>query len=91
MLLDDHSARSIVERLGISGTNLLYRSKQQHLEAAGPVGETLDSCVQELETELRRVEREHDVSKIFFDHFRLTRMMEIYRVAQGIVESETTS
>jgi transposase len=63
MLLDGHSAQSIVDRLGISGTNLLYRWKQQHLEAAGPVGETLDSRVQELEAELRRVERERDVLK----------------------------
>ena len=63
MLLDGHSAQSIVDRLGISGTNLLYRWKQQHLEAAGPVGETLDSRVQELEAELRRFERERDVLK----------------------------
>lgn len=63
MLLDGHSAQSIVERLGISGTNLLYRWKQQHLDAAGPVGETLDSRVRELEAELRRVERERDVLK----------------------------
>ena len=61
MLLDGHSAQSIVDRLGISGTNLLYRWKKQHLEAAGPAGETLDSRVQELEAELRRVERERDV------------------------------
>lgn len=45
MLLDGHSAQSIVNRLGISGTNLLYRWKKQHLEAAGPVGEVLDSRV----------------------------------------------
>lgn len=63
MLFDGHSAQSIVKRLGISGTNLLYRWKQQHLEAAGPVGETLDSRVQELEAELRRVKRERDVLK----------------------------
>ena len=63
MLLDGHSAQSIVDRLGISGTNLLYRWKKQHLEAAGPAGETLDSRVQELEAELRRVERERDVLK----------------------------
>ena len=49
ILLDGHSAQSIVDRLGISGTNLLYRWKKQHLESAGPVGETLDSRVQELE------------------------------------------
>lgn len=63
MLLDGHSAQSIVERLGISGTNLLYRWKKQHLEKAGPVGAALDSRVQELEAELRRVERERDVLK----------------------------
>lgn len=63
MLLDGHSAQSIVDRLGISGTNLLYRWKLQQLEDAGPVGEVLDSRVQELESELRRVERERDVLK----------------------------
>ena len=63
MLLDGHSAQSIVERLGISGTNLLYRWKKQQLADAGPVGEVLDSRVQELEAELRRVERERDVLK----------------------------
>ena len=63
MLLDGHSAQSIVERHGISGTNLLYRWKKQQLEEAGPVGEVLDSRVQELEAELRRVERERDVLK----------------------------
>jgi transposase len=63
MLLDGHSAKSIVERLGISGTNLLYRWKNQQVESAGPVGEVLDSRVVELEAELRRVERERDVLK----------------------------
>jgi transposase len=63
MLLDGHSAQSIVDRLGISGTNLLYRWKRQQLQDAGPVGEVLDSRVQELEAELRRVERERDVLK----------------------------
>lgn len=29
MLLDGHSAASIVQRLGIFGTNLLYRLKKQ--------------------------------------------------------------
>jgi transposase len=63
MLLDGHSAQSIVDRLGISGANLLYRWKKQQLADAGPVGEVLDSRVQELEAELRRVERERDVLK----------------------------
>lgn len=63
MFLDGHSAQSIVDRLGISGTNLLYRWKDKYLEKAGPVGDVLDSRVQELEAELRRVERERDVLK----------------------------
>jgi len=63
MLLDGHSAQSVVERLGISGTNLLYRWKRKHLEESGPVGEALDSRVKELEAQLRRVERERDVLK----------------------------
>jgi transposase len=63
MLLDGHSASSIVERLGMSGTNLLYRWKRQQIDQAGPVGDALDSRVKELETELRRVERERDVLK----------------------------
>ncbi len=63
MLVDGHSAQSIVDRLGISGTNLLYRWKKLQLADAGPVGEVLDSRVHELEIELRRVERERDVLK----------------------------
>ena len=63
MLLDGHSAQSIAERLGISGANLLYRWKNQQLRNAGPVGEVLDSRVQELESQLRRTERERDVLK----------------------------
>jgi len=63
MLLDGHSASSVVERLGISGTNLLYRWKKQQVESTGPVGEVLDSRVAQLEAELRRVQRERDVLK----------------------------
>ncbi len=63
MLLDGHSAASIAERLGISGSNLLYRWKKQQVVSAGPVGGFLDSRVAQLEAELRRVERERDVLK----------------------------
>ena len=63
MLLDGHPASSIVQRLGISGTSLLYRWKKQYLQQAGPVGESLDSRVKELEEELRRTQRERDVLK----------------------------
>jgi transposase len=62
MLLDGHSATSIAERLGIR-TNLIYRWKKTFVQQAGPVGSTLDSRVQELESELLRVERERDILK----------------------------
>jgi transposase len=63
MLVDGHSAQSIVDRLGISGTNLLYRWKQKQLQQAGPVGEQIDSRLRDLEIELQRVQRERDVLK----------------------------
>lgn len=63
MLLDGHSAASIVDRLGISGTNLLYRWKRERLEGSGPVASSLANRVKELEAELRRVERERDILK----------------------------
>ena len=63
MLMDGHSASSIVERLGLSGTNLLYRWKREQLRQSGPVANALESRVKELETELRRVERERDILK----------------------------
>jgi transposase len=63
MLLDGHSAKSIAERLGLSGTNLLYRWKRQQLERTGPVATSLEARVRELESELHRVERERDILK----------------------------
>lgn len=63
MLLDGHSAGSIVERLGLSGANMLYRWKQEQLVQSGPVASALEVRVRELETELRRVERERDILK----------------------------
>jgi len=36
MLLDGHSARSVVSNLGLSGTSLLYRWKAKCLQASGP-------------------------------------------------------
>ena len=63
MLLEGHSAQSIVERLGLSGTNILYRWKSQQLHSSGPAVSSLDARVRELESELRRVERERDVLK----------------------------
>ena len=63
MLLDGHTARSVADRLGLFGTNLLYRWKREHLERTGPVATSLESRVRELEAELHRVERERDVLK----------------------------
>ena len=63
MLLDGHSASSIVERLGLSGCNLLYRWKQAQLRRCGPLAGSLEVRLRELENELRRVERERDILK----------------------------
>ena len=63
MLLDGHSASSVAERLGLSGTNNLYRWKRDQLKRSGPVASSLEARVHELEVELRRVERERDVLK----------------------------
>ena len=53
----------VVERLGLSGTNLLYRWKREQLDESGPVASALDARVMQLEVELRRVERERDILK----------------------------
>ena len=58
MHLDGHSAASIAERLGLSSVNLVYRWKRDLIGEAGKTASTLDSRVQDLDAELRRVERE---------------------------------
>ncbi len=63
MLLDGYTASSIVDRLGLSGTNILYRWKGEQLRRSGPVASSLEARVHELEVELRRTERERDVLK----------------------------
>ncbi len=63
MLLDGHSSESVVSRLGLSGTSLLYRWKANLISASGPAATALESRVQELEKELRRVEQERDILK----------------------------
>ena len=60
MMLDGHSANSVAERLGITA-NLLYRWKAQLIRESGPAADALETRVRELETELRRVERERDI------------------------------
>ena len=63
MLLDGHSANSVASRLGLSGTNVLYRWKARMLSESGPAATALEARVQELEKELRRVEQERDILK----------------------------
>jgi len=63
MLLDGHSAKSVASRLGLSGTNVLYRWKGKMLSESGPAATALEARVQELEKELRRVEQERDILK----------------------------
>ena len=63
MLLDGHSAESVVSNLGLSGTSLLYRWKAKRLRENGPEATALDARVSQLEEELRRVERERDILK----------------------------
>jgi len=63
MMLDGHAAASVADRLGLSGTNLLYRWKQQLLTESGPVAGSLEQRVRELEAELRRTQQECDILK----------------------------
>ena len=63
MLLDGHSAESVVSRLGLSGCSVLYRWKANLVSASGPAATALEERVQELERELRRVEQERDILK----------------------------
>jgi transposase len=63
MLLDGHSAESVASNLGLSGTNLLYRWKAKLVEQSGPTATALEQRVRELESQLRRVERERDILK----------------------------
>jgi len=63
MLLDGHSATSVAERLGLSGTNILYRWKRQMLASSGPVAGSLEQRVRDLEAELRRTQKERDILK----------------------------
>jgi transposase len=63
MLLDGHNAQSVVENLGLSGANLLYRWKARLLKESGPATASLENRVRQLEAELRRTERERDVLK----------------------------
>ncbi len=53
MLLDGHTASSVAKRLGLSGTNMLYRWKGEQLAQSGPVASVLEVRARELEIEHR--------------------------------------
>jgi transposase len=63
MMLDGHSAASIVKNLGMKNANVLYRWKAEALSRGGPAAQVLDSQVTELRDELVRTRRERDILK----------------------------
>ena len=63
MLLDGHTAKSVATRLGLKSPSILYRWKSSVITASGPAATALESRVQELEKELRRVEQEREILK----------------------------
>lgn len=63
LLLDGYTAPQVVDRLGISNVNVLYRWKQEQLEKSGPAASSLEAKVKSLEADLRRAERERDILK----------------------------
>ena len=63
LFLDGYTARQVVDRLGISNVNVLYRWKQEQLEQSGPMASSLEAKVKDLEADLQRVERERDILK----------------------------
>jgi len=69
MLLDGHTAPSVKDRLGLPNMSMLYRQKQEFLTRSGPVASSREARVKELESELRRVERERDVFTVFAAHW----------------------
>ena len=63
MLVDGQSAVIVAERLGLSGTNILYQWKKSLIGRVGAAAQSLEARVRQLENDLRRVERERDILK----------------------------
>ena len=63
MLLDGHSATSVAANLGLPSTSMLYRWKHDSIRKGGQAASVLETRVQELEEQLRIVERERDILK----------------------------
>ncbi len=60
----------MASNLGLSGASLLYRWKAKLLKQSGPAAATLENRVRQLESDLRRVERERDILKTALAIFR---------------------
>ena len=63
MLLDGHSAESVVSHLGISSTSVLYRWKSDRVKQGGKTATAMERRIQDLEEQLRITERERDILK----------------------------
>lgn len=63
MLLDGHDPASILKHLDLPRKNLIYKWKQEQLLDAGPVADSMDARLRELQAQLHRVERERDILK----------------------------
>jgi transposase len=65
MLQDGHSASSIVDRLGLSRTSLVYKWRDQLRGPATPetASTPAELKIRSLEAELLRVQRERDILK----------------------------
>ena len=86
LLLDGYTAPQVVDRLGISNVNVLYRWKQEQLEQSGPVASSLEAKVKDLEADMRRVERERDILKKNVGYFRPQRIADVYAAVEAIVQ-----
>lgn len=85
LLLDGYTAPQVVDRLGISNVNVLYRWKQEQLEQSGPVASSLEAKVKDLEADLRRVEHERDILKNV-GYFRPQRIADVFAAVEAIVQ-----
>lgn len=63
MLLDGHSAESVVSHLGISSTSVLYRWKSDRVKQGGKTATAMERRIQDLEERVRVAERERDILK----------------------------
>jgi len=63
MMVDGHSAHSIVSNLGISCTSLLYKWKKDILGKNGETALEWEQRVCELEKKCKRLEMERDILK----------------------------